>query len=539
MQQVIKFSPNKSNAPSAGALRVLHAIEAPFDRAFGSVDNPWHNLGALSYFFFWIIAATGLYLFAFFDTSVIGAYHSVELITAQWYFGGVIRSLHRYASDAFAVTIVLHLVREFVHGRYANFRWFSWVSGVPLLWLAFSSGINGYWLVWDQLAQFIAVGTAEFLDWLPLFGGTMVRNFLTADSISDRFFSLLVFLHIGIPLLLLAGMWIHIQRISRARIKPSRALGWSTFGMLLIVSLVKPALSTPPANMAIEPGNLPLDWFYLAIYPLMYVWSPAKLWSLLGAITLLLLAIPLLLKKKREPVAVVTLSNCNGCGRCVADCPYSAVSMQPRSDGRHLLMEAVVTPDLCASCGICAGACPSSTPFRSIDQLITGIDMPQQPVGMLRNELEVALKKLQGDTKIIVFGCDYSSNVKALEAPDVVVFSLICAGQLPPAFVEYAIRNGADGVFVAGCRDGDCEFRLGSEWIKQRLAGEREPHLRRKNFPIERLRVCSIGSGDADLLLREFNAFRATLTQLAPESEEERAARAARAVRKAKKEHHD
>jgi quinol-cytochrome oxidoreductase complex cytochrome b subunit/coenzyme F420-reducing hydrogenase delta subunit len=515
MQAHTKQTTKPATSPRLAALRLMQAIEALFDRAFGVKDNPWHNLGALSYFFFWIIAATGLYLFAVFDTSVIGAHASVQAITAQWYFGGVIRSLHRYASDAFAITMTLHLMREFLYGHYANFRWFSWVSGVPLLWLAFASGINGYWLVWDRLAQFIAVGTAELFDWLPVFGGAMVRNFLTPDSISDRFFSLLVFLHIGLPLLLLAGMWIHIQRISRARIKPSRRFGWSTFAAMLLLSLLMPAVSMPPANIAVAPTRLPLDWFYLAIYPMLYAWSPAVVWALLAGVTLVLLLIPAVLRTKRAPIAVVDLPNCNGCGRCFNDCPYSAVTMMPRSDGSKHAMEAVVDPNLCASCGICAGACPSSTPFRSIKELVTGIDMPQQPIGAMRTELEAALHRLQGKSKIIVFGCDCAAPVAELAAPDVAVFSHICIGQLPPSFVEYALRNGADGVVVTGCHDGDCEFRLGSQWTQQRLLAQREPHLRRNNIAVERLRLVSASNRESDMLKKEIARFRDELDQLA------------------------
>lgn len=514
MQQIIKSASPPPASPCPPALRLLQATEALFDRAFGSINNPWHNLGGLSYFFFWIIAVTGLYLYVVFDTSVLGTYASVEAITAQWYFGGVIRSLHRYASDAFVVTITLHLVREFLTGRYAGFRWFSWVSGVPLLWLAFASGIGGYWLVWDQLAQFIAVGTAEWFDWLPAFGGAMVRNFLTPDSISDRFFSLLVFLHIGLPLLLLAGMWIHIQRISRPKTKPPRALGWGTLGMLLVLSLWLPAVSLPPANMAVTPLELPLDWFYLAIYPLLYAGSPGLLWALLGGTTLALLLVPLALRKPREPVAEVSLSNCNGCSRCFEDCPYSAVVMQPRSDAANSGRIAVVNPELCAACGICAGACPSSTPFRSAKELVTGIDMPQQPIGALRDELETALKRLTGKTRIVVFGCNSAASIESLAAPDVAVFSLICIGQLPPSFVEYAVRNGAEGVVVTGCHDGDCEFRLGSLLTQQRLAGEREPYLRRNKISVGRVRYVSASGRELAVLAREIEVFRKELERL-------------------------
>lgn len=528
MQQIVHLRKGPPRTPRLVALRLLLRIERLFDGIFGTDENPWNNLGALSYYFFWIIAATGLYLYAVFDTSVVGVYASMDAITAQWYFGGVIRSLHRYASDAFAVTMTLHLIREYLKGRYSGFRWFSWVSGVPLLWLAFTSGINGYWLVWDRLAQFVAIGTAELLDWLPVFGGTMVRNFLTPESISDRFFSLLVFLHIGLPLLLLAGMWIHIQRITRARIKPTRRFGTMTFAMMVILSLIKPAVSMPPADIAATTPTLPLDWFYLAVYPLMYAWSPGAIWALLLGATTLLLILPFTVRNrqpKAERVAVVDLANCNGCGRCFNDCPYSAITMQSRSDGAHHALEAVVNPDLCASCGICAGACPSSTPFRSIQELVTGIDMPQRSIQALRVELDAALKKFSNDNDngigIVVFGCSCSAPMKRLNGDGVAVIELLCAGQLPPSFVEYALRNGADGVLVAGCPNGDCEFRLGQRWTLERLAAGREPHLRRNNVDVRRLRVFASGSGEMERIEEEVAGFRRRLEILKGREEKE------------------
>src|SRR5574341_902956 len=66
--------------------------------------------------------------------------------------------------------------------------------------------------------------TAELLDWLPLFGLRLVRNFLDSGQMTDRFYALLMFLHIGIPLVLLLGMWLHIQRVVAADVHPRRAL---------------------------------------------------------------------------------------------------------------------------------------------------------------------------------------------------------------------------------------------------------------------------------------------------------------------------
>lgn len=275
--------------------------------------------------------------------------------------------------------MLLHLLREFLYGRFHSFRWYSWITGVPTIWLVYASGIGGYWLVWDQLGLFSAVASAEWFDWLPIFSTPATRNFLPG-VLTDRFFSLLVFLHIGIPLTLMLALWVHIQRISQADVFPSRALALGTFVMLLVLAFVKPTVSHGKADLSVVPEVLHIDWYYLFIHPLMYLTSPAGLWLVAGGATLLLLALPLLPHRKQEPIAVVNPPNCNGCRRCFVDCPYGAIAMLPHPDkpGHEL---ARVLPDLCASCGICAGACPSSTPFRSVEQLVTGIDMPQQPIG--------------------------------------------------------------------------------------------------------------------------------------------------------------
>ena len=55
--------------------------------------------------------------------------------------------------------------------------------------------------------------------------------------------------------------------------------------------------------------------------------------------------------------------------------------------------------------------------------------------------------------------------------PDTAAVSLLCAGQLPPAFVEYALRNGAHGVLIAACPDGGCEYRLGTRLTLERMRG--------------------------------------------------------------------
>ncbi len=257
---------------------VFLAVERLFNRAFGEEANPFYYIGAISYYLLWIVVATGLYLYIFFSTSVVGAWESVEAITqGQRWFGGIMRSLHRYASDGMVLTMLLHVVRHFVFDHYRGFRWFSWVSGVVLLWLVYVSGINGYMLPWDRLAQFVVVATAEWLDWLPLFNGALIRNFIAVDTVNDRLFSLLSFLHIGLPLGVLALLWVHTQRVPGARTNPPRSIAIPFTLALIALSIVKPAVSLAPADLSSAPTVLAFDWFYLPVLALLYVWGPAIL----------------------------------------------------------------------------------------------------------------------------------------------------------------------------------------------------------------------------------------------------------------------
>ena len=260
--------------------RAYLALETWFTISFGHAWNPLYNLGTLSFFFFWVVFVSGLYLFIFFDTSLTGAYQSVEYMShEQWYAAGIMRSLHRYASDAVIVTVVLHMFREFALDRYRSFRWFSWVTGVPTLWFLITLGITGYWLVWDELALYVAVLSSQLMDGLPMLPGSMSRNFL-AGQINDRFFTLMGFLHLlGQPVILLVALWIHVKRLSGVKIIAPAGLAIGTFVALLVLSVLAPAVSHEPANIAKTPAVLNLDWFYLNVYPLLDSWTAGQVWT--------------------------------------------------------------------------------------------------------------------------------------------------------------------------------------------------------------------------------------------------------------------
>lgn len=458
-------------------------LQRPLARVFAPEQNPLNQLGPLTIFFGWIVLISGIWLLIFFRTSVLGAFDSIEYLTReQWYLGGIMRSLHRYASDALILTLLLHMLKEFSFDRYRLSHWFSWVTGMPLVWMIFPLGITGYWLVWDELAQYTALTSAELLDRIPIFTESMAANFLTDSALSDRFFTLMAFLHlIGLPIFLVFGIWLHLFRISRPVINPPRALMSGTLLAMLVFSLIFPAESQDRANLAQVPQEISLDWFYLHVYPLTQIWSPGWVWAMLVGITALIVVAPWLPPGRKLEPAIVDLDNCNGCRRCADDCPYSAIDMLPRTDGKSYLEEAVVDADLCVSCGICVGACPTASPFRSRSELIPGIDLPSLPAVELRERIKNATCRDDRGARVLTFCCDGNQVGKKLEDAGEAVVYVTCIGQIPPAYLDYALSRGfADAVLLTACAEGNCRYRFGADWTSQRVLRRRDPRLRKR-----------------------------------------------------------
>ena len=497
---------NRLSMPAIlGALRKSDEnLTGLFDYGFAPAENPLRHLGALAFLCMVVSVVSGIIAFALYDTSVSGAYDSGRRLQLDpLLLGRLLRGMHRYAADAFMLLSLLHIVRETARGHYAGIRWFSWLTGVPLMWLLWIAGITGFWLLWDARALFSLTATSEWLQVLPVFPDLLVRNFMTRHALTDRFFSLIVFMHIGVPLFLLAGVWIHVQRVSHVRIWPPRSLVIGTLVVFAVLSLAVPAESLGPADTGNAPAQLSLDWFYLFVHPLVDILSESGTWWLFLIATVLLGGLPFVAGKGFKPpsnqvrqegrAAVVDLSNCNGCSRCAADCPFGAVVMVDRTDQLHHRQQAFVISDMCAACGICVGSCPSSTPFRRIEDIVSGIELPGRPVAVLRKQLKEALAGLSGPSRIMLFYCGQAADWQSLRDASTAVLSMECAAMLPPSFIEYALRLGAEGVLIAGCREGDCEFRLGDNWVQGRLTGAREPRLRAA-APRDRIAVVWAGS---------------------------------------------
>lgn len=505
----------KTTGLRATIRRGFDRAERGLDRLFGADWNPMGQLGPLGWLLFWVVAVSGIYLFIFFDTGVTAAYSSIEWLTNDhWWHAGLARSLHRYASDLMVLVMFVHLIREWSFDRYRGRRWFSWITGIPVIWFVYLSGITGYWLVWDKLAQYVATVSTELLDTLGIFGEPIARNFLAPELLSSRFFTLMVFLHIAIPLLLLLLMWIHIQRITDARTSPPRGLTAITLGALVVGSYAIPATSQGPADLATVPQSLGMDWFLLSLYPVIESVPSGVIWAGVVIFTVVLVGMPWMPPRREGGAAEVFLDHCNGCSRCVADCPYAAITLVPRTDGLPFSHQVEVNPARCVACGICMGACPSSSPFRRSGDLVTGIDLPDRPLADLRAEVIEAAQQLTGKGRVLTLACGHG----AAAAPEKGRVVMPCVAMAPPSLIDFIISRGlADGVAVAGCAERDCFNRYGHEWTEARFARERDPFLRQR-VPRERVRTIWAGMSERKRLATEMSAFSEELAQL-PEFE--------------------
>lgn len=477
---------------AAGPLeRLWLMVERGFNAGIESRYNPFYYLGAIGIFFLWIILVSGIYLFLFYSISASGAYESVRSLTEdQWYLGGVMRSMHRYASDGLVVVMVLHGLRTFVLDRFRHWRWISWVTGVVMAWVVWIGGIFGYWMVWDEKAKLVALFSSTLLENIPIFGLPLSLNFARAGNVTDQFFYIILFIHFTSIFVLFILILLHLGRIAKAVITPPKAVIYGLMLSLLVFSALMPAESGPAADLKALPQSIGMDWFYMFVFPLLKYLQPYQTWGFVVAATLAIAAAPWIAASKRRQPVEVNLPNCTGCEQCMEDCPYLAIQMRKRTDGLSYDLEAVVTAKKCASCGICVGSCD----YKALDLP----DMTEESVkALVRGYITDMKEGVKDGPSVMVFACargalsgasiDKEGRLAGCDWARVV--SLPCIGMLQPSMLSMPIDRGIDGVYVASCRKGDCHYRRGIDWFEGRLGGLRPPIVRKS---IDRARISHV-----------------------------------------------
>jgi ferredoxin/coenzyme F420-reducing hydrogenase delta subunit len=491
------------------SFRVLSRVDAWANRVHGSKYNPLYHSGALTLALLIVLLVTGLYLLLFYR---LGAPHgSVARITEQAWAGRWIRSLHRFASDAAIVAAVVHGFRMYAQRRTWGPRALAWLSGIVLVAVILISGWTGYVLVWDAQAQLLAVEGARLLDALPVFGEPISRSFTGERAVPSAFFFLNLFAHIALPISIGALVWVHVARVARPVLLPVRPVLWGSVVALTAVSVLWPVSIAAEADLLRLPADVPLDWFFAFWLPLTQRLPAGLVWLLAVLLTGVLLTIPWITRPRLEELpapATVNERTCTGCEQCVRDCPYDAITMVPRTDGREGRV-AFVTTDLCTSCGICIGSCP---PMAIGPMGLTGRDQVAEVRQYLARE-----KPSAGD--VVIVGCEWSAARAEAERTGARLLSVPCVGAMHSSTVELLLRGGAGGVLVVGCPEHDGRTREGLTWTAERLFEGRSAELKER-VDRSRLRLVQATIGEGVLLHDAVTAFAAEIQAL-PDSEAE------------------
>ncbi|WKZ46172.1 MAG: cytochrome b N-terminal domain-containing protein [Anaerolineales bacterium] len=452
------------------------AIEGAVNRFAKSDFNPFYHLGTLTIFMLIVLIATGTYLTIIYRPGADVAYATVEKISSTWY-GSLIRSVHRYASDAMIILIILHLVRMFIGDRFWGQRWLAWTSGWIMLAMTWLAGTFGYWMVWDQRAQWMT----EFM--MQNIAGSSGLTYISTDLASRTFsnFVIILFLHVFVPIITFFFINIHSLHLSRARWWTPRWAALQALVGLIVLSLFKPAMSYAPADLSAMVGSVPIDSFYLALLPLADTWGNVIFWGLAILTAGSLFLLPWLAPGRDAGPAIVTDPKCTGCVLCYNECPYDAIRMVERDDDSGYPKLAVINPKLCTACGICVGSCP-------VDAIhLKGGYSGEQTFGVVKGALKRELKDGNPVTvmftnqrthtlgglpeKLGVGGAESRVGVTSWDGSDakIVTAMLPSIGAVNIDWVKTLQSEGARDIVLLSHPYRDSPNREDSHWILNRL----------------------------------------------------------------------
>jgi len=167
---------------------------------------------------------------------------------------------------------------------------------------------------------------------------------------------------------------------------------------------------------------------------------------------------------KDQRTAVVNEEYCGDCEFCTVTCPYGAISLVPTTEGHFV---AQISDLLCEGCGVCVGTCP-------LNAIELRHSRPNQMLAQMK-----ALMSVNGTSKPLVLAiccseCGHtavdSSGMAMIQYPaNVRVMKVPCTGILQVHQFLEALKAGAQGVMVVGCKSDGCHYEVGSQMTEKKV----------------------------------------------------------------------
>ncbi len=124
---------------------------------------------------------------------------------------------------------------------------------------------------------------------------------------------------------------------------------------------------------------------------------------------------------------------------------------------------------------------------------------------------------------IVAFCCHYCAYTAADMAgsqrlcypPNVKIIRVPCSGKVDVIHLMRAIAGGADGVYVAGCLEGDCHFKSGNAKAARRVTYVQQL-LRDLGLEPERIEMVTMSAGMGERFAAVAEEFTAKIRRLGP-----------------------
>ena len=313
----------------------------------------WYVFGSATLTLFALQIATGICLALVYVPSADQAYQSLQYLNDHAAFGGYLRAVHFWGSNAMVAVMTLHMLQVFMFGAFKYPREMTWIAGVFMLLCTLGMAFTGQILRWDQDAYWgLGIG-ASIAARAPVVGEMLVHVMLGGPIIAGRtltrFFALHVF---AIPGILIALTGLHLWLVLRLGVNewpmPGRLVDRETYraryeaevhrdgvpfvpvaarkdmvaaGVVILAVLACAAMFGPNGphgvpDPTITDASPRPDFYFLSLFALMALLPPwtetAILLVGMPIAIMLLFAVPLLSPTgekswRRRPVAVLSV----------------------------------------------------------------------------------------------------------------------------------------------------------------------------------------------------------------------------------------
>jgi coenzyme F420-reducing hydrogenase delta subunit len=124
---------------------------------------------------------------------------------------------------------------------------------------------------------------------------------------------------------------------------------------------------------------------------------------------------------------------------------------------------------------------------------------------------------------IVAFCCHYcaytaadmAGSMRLYYPPNIKIIRVPCTGKVDAIHLMRALQKGADGVYVAGCLDGDCHFKNGNIKAARRVEYVKKL-LDEIGFGGDRVEMITMSAGMGERFAQTAIAFTEKIRKLGP-----------------------